>query len=125
GALAGGHCTLAGDYDTGVQAAQAAAELDRRLGQRNHLPIPLILLAQIYQCRGDYEQSTHYYREALAVAEAVGEPQLLFPCYEGLATLAIERGDEGEAESWLAKSRQVKEITGWSTDTFTVLPFLC
>ena len=123
--LAGGHCTLAGDYDEGVRAAKAAVELDERLGQRNHLPIPLIILAQIYQCRGDNEPAAHYYKRALDVAEAVGEPQLLFPCYEGLATLAIERGDEAEAEAWLERSRHVQETTGWSTDTFLVLPFLC
>jgi predicted ATPase/class 3 adenylate cyclase len=123
--LAGGHCTLAGDYDEGVRAAKAAVELDERLGQRNHLPIPLIILAQVYQCRGDYEPAAHYYKRALEVAEAVGEPQLLFPCYEGLATLAIERGDEAEAEAWLERSRHVQETTGWSSDTFLVLPFLC
>ena len=124
-ALAGGHCTLAGDYDNGIRAAQAAVDLDRRLGQRNHLPIPLIILAQIGQCSGDYAQSERYYREALAVAEAVGEPQLLFPCYEGLATLAIENGDEAEAEAWLGRSRAVQETTGWSSDVLFVLPFLC
>jgi len=124
-ALAGGHCTLAGDYEEGVRAAEAAAELDQRLGHRNHLPIPLILRAQIYQCRGDSVLSAQYYREALQVAETVGEPQLLFPCYEGLATLAIEQGCEAEAEEWLAKSRQAKEIAGGSRDTFAVLPFLC
>src|SRR5207253_752924 len=105
--LAGGHCTLAGDYDEGVKAAEAAVELDQRLGQRNHLPIPLIILAQIHQCRGDGDRSAHYYREALAVAREVGEPQLLFPCYEGLATLAIERGDDAGAEEWLSQSRRV------------------
>jgi adenylate cyclase len=123
--LAGGHCTLSGDYDGGVRAAEAAVELDRRLGQRNHLPIPLIILGQIHQCRGDYERSAASYREALDVAEAVGEPQLLFPCYDGLATLAIERGDEEEAERWLTRSREVQTATGWSSDTFFVLPFLC
>jgi len=122
--LASGHCTLVGDYDEGVKAAEAAVEVDQRLGQRSHLPIPLIILAQIYQCRGDEGRSAHYYREALAVAEEVGEPQLLFPCYEGLATLAIEQGDEAEAESWLARSRDVQQATGWSADTFLVLPFL-
>jgi adenylate cyclase len=123
--LASGQCTLDGDYDEGVKAAQAAAELDQRLEQRNHLPIPLILLAQIYQCRGDYERSEQYYREALGVAEAVGEPQLLFPCYEGLATLMIEAGDEAEANVWLSRSRQVQEATGWTSDMFLALPFLC
>jgi adenylate cyclase len=108
-----------------VRAAETAVELDRRLGQRNHLPIPLIILGQIHQCRGDYERSAEYYRQALEVAEEVGEPQLLFPCYDGLATLAIERGDEDEAERWLARSREVQDATGWSSDTFFVLPFLC
>ena len=41
--LAGGHCTLAGYYDEGVRSAEAAVEIDERLGQRNHLPIPLII----------------------------------------------------------------------------------
>src|SRR5207247_1355220 len=112
--LAGGHCTLSGDYDGGVQAAEAAVELDRRLGQRHHLPIPLIILGQIHQCRGAWEESAACYRQALQVAEEVGEPQLLFPCYDGLATLAIERGDEDEAERWLARSREVQAATGWS-----------
>jgi tetratricopeptide (TPR) repeat protein len=123
--LAGGHCTVAGDYDEGVKAAEAAVEVDRRLGQRSHLPVPLIILAQIHQCRGENEQSARYYREALEVASTVGEPQLLFPCYDGLATLAIDAGDEAEAERWLAKSRDVQETTGWTSDTFLVLPFLC
>ncbi|MEK7836428.1 MAG: tetratricopeptide repeat protein, partial [candidate division NC10 bacterium] len=124
-ALAGGHCTVAGDYDEGVKAAEAAVELDRRLGQLNHLPIPLIILAQIYQCRGDYPRSGRYYEEALAVAESVGEPQLLCPCYEGLATLAVEQGDEAEADRWIEKSRHTQETTGWTSDTFLLLPFLC
>ena len=71
-ALAGGHCTIAGDYDEGVKAAETAIELDRRLGQQGHLPIPIIILAQIYQCRGDYARSRDHYREALALAEKLG-----------------------------------------------------
>jgi len=123
--LAGGACTLSGDYDGGLRAAEAAVELDRRLGQKNHLPIPLIILGQIHQCRGDYAESGECYRQALAIAEEIGEPQLLFPCYDGLATLAIERGDEEEAERWLDQSGRVQAATGWSRDTFFVLPFLC
>ena len=59
------------------------------------------------------------------MAQEVGEPQLLFPCYEGLATLAIERGDEAGAEEWLSQSRRVQQTTGWDSDSFLVLPFLC
>jgi adenylate cyclase len=124
-ALAGGHCTIAGDYDEGVKAAETAIELDRRLGQEGHLPIPIIILAQIHQCRGDFARSRERYREALALAEKLGEPQLLFPCYDGLATLAIEAENESEAEGWLARSRAVQDAAGWASDSFLVLPFLC
>jgi len=123
--LAGGYCMVAGDYDEGVRAAEAAVELDEALGQKNHLPVPLIILAQIHQCRGDHAKSRGYYQRALAVAESVGEPQILVPCYEGLATLAIERDDAEEAEAWLARSRRVQQATGWTSDNFLILPFLC
>lgn len=123
-ALAAGHCSLDGDYDAGVRAAEEAIEMDHRLGQRSHLPVPLILLAQIYQCRREVDRSRRSYLDALKIAEAVGEPQLLVPCYEGLATLALERDDETEADEWLAKSRRVQESTGWSSDVSLLLPFV-
>lgn len=122
--LAGRSCTLAGDYEAGVQAAQRAVALDRRLGQKSHLPIPLIILAQIYQCHGEFEESEHYYQEALTLAEEVKEPQLLIPCYDGLATLAIERGDETQAEQYLERSQRLMEETGWASDSLLILPFL-
>jgi len=122
--LASRSCTLVGDYQEGVRAAEASIELDRRLGQRSHLPIPLILLAQIHQCHGAFDESERYYREALALAEEVGDPQLLIPCCDGLATLAIERGDEPQAAQYLERSQQLIERTGWASDSLLVLPFL-
>jgi predicted ATPase/class 3 adenylate cyclase len=122
--LAGRSCTLTGDYEEGVRAAQASIELDRRLGQKSHLPIPLIILAQIHQCHGEFGESERYYQEALALAEELGEPQFLIPCYDGLATLAIERGDETQAERYLERSQRLMEETGWTSDSLLVLPFL-
>src|SRR5262249_42145565 len=62
--LAGGDRTITGDYDEGVRAAEAAVNLDEHLGQQNHLPVPLIILGQIHQCRGDHARGEHYYRRA-------------------------------------------------------------
>ena len=123
-ALASGHCGIGDDYDAGVRAAQAAIDLDRALGHKGHLPVPLIVLAQVHQCRGDAVASERSYREALGLSEAIGEPQLLVPCYDGLATLAMERGDDDEAEAWLARCRALQQATGWSDASFLVLPFL-
>src|SRR4029434_4170054 len=99
--------------------------LDQQLGQRNHLPIPLILLAQIHQCQDQLEESERYYLEACAIAEEIGEPQQLFPCYDGLATLYLARGDTAQAEASLAKGQEVCQQTGYAQEVFIMLPCLC
>ena len=76
--------------DEGVPAAEKAIEIDRALDQREHLPVPLIVLGQIYQCHGEPELAVGLYNEALEVARETGEPQQLFPCYDGLATLNLD-----------------------------------
>lgn len=123
--MASSFCSLVGDCAQGVEAAEASIALDHQLGQRNHLPIPLILLAQIYQCQDQLEESKRYYGEACAIAEENGEPQLLFPCYDGLATLYLALGDTAKAEEYLAKGREICKKTGYTADALIMLPFLC
>ena len=109
----------------GVEAAQRAIELDRRLGLLDHLAVPLIVLGQIHQCSGDRTLAFAAYEEALGLAEQAGEPQLLFPCYDGLATLHLDAGNQALAEAYLAKSQEVCERAGLEPDALMVLPFLC
>jgi len=123
--MASSFCSLVGDCTQGIEAAEASIALDQQLGQRNHLPIPLILLAQIYQCQDKLEESKRYYMEACAIAEEVGEPQLLFPCYDGLATLHLALGDTAKAEEYLAKGQEICQRTGYTPDALIMLPFLC
>jgi adenylate cyclase len=123
--LAVAYCTLTNRCDEeGIGAARTAIDLDRRLGQLDHLAVPLIVLGQIYQCHGEPGQALSHYQEALAIAEEVGEPQLLFPCYDGLATLYLEMGDETQAEMYMLKAQQVCERAGLDPDSLVVLPFL-
>jgi len=124
-ALAVAYCTLTNRCDEqGVAAAHAAVDLDRRLDQVEHLAVPMIVLGQIHQCHGQPEAALRYYGEALAVAETVGDPQLLVPCYEGLATILLERGERALAEGYLVKAREACERAGLEPDALTVLPFL-
>jgi adenylate cyclase len=123
--LAVAYCALTNRCDEqGVGAAHAAIDLDRRLGQLDHLAVPLIVLGQIYQCHGDPTRAIAHYREALALAEAADEPQLLFPCYDGLATVHLDLGDDGVAEEFLQKAQAVCERAGLEPDALVVLPFL-
>ena len=123
--LAVAYCALTDRCEAeGIEAAQAAADLDRRLGLLDHLAVPLIVLGQIHQCHGDHAQALASYQEALGLAEQIGEPQLLFPCYDGLATLYLDAGDQALAEVYLTKSQQVCERAGVEPDALMVLPFL-
>ena len=122
--LAVAYCALTDRCEAeGIAAAQAAVELDRQLGQLDHLAVPLIVLGQIYQCHGDGGRALECYREALGLVEETGEPQLLFPCYDGLATLHLDLGDQAEAERYLTLAQDVCERAGLDPDSLVLLPF--
>jgi len=124
--LAAAYCTLTDQCDTeGLQAARTAAQIDRQLEQLDHLAVPLIVMGQILQCRGELRPARESYEEALTLAEKAGEPQLLFPCYDGLATIYLDAGDRTRAEHYMAKARDVCDRAGIDPDTLCVLPFLC
>jgi adenylate cyclase len=124
--LATAYCALTERCESeGLMAAQTAANLDRELGQLDHLAVPLIVMAQIHQCQGELERAQEVYREALALADKMAEPQLQLPCYEGLATIYLDRGDRRLAEEYMEKGRVLCERTGIDPDTLLLLPFLC
>jgi adenylate cyclase len=124
--LAVAYCALTDRCEAeGIEAAKAAIDLDRRLGLLDHLAVPLIVLGQIHQCHGEHRQAFAMYEEALSLAEAVGEPQLLFPCYDGLATLYLDAGDQAKAEVYLTKAQETCARAGVEPDALMVLPFLC
>jgi adenylate cyclase len=124
--LAAAYCALTDGCETdGFHAAKRAAALDRELGQLDHLAVPLVVMAQIHQCRGELEKAEAAYREALTLAETMGEPQLILPCYDGLATIHLDRGDRVRAAAFMEQARQLCERTGLDPDTLLLLPFLC
>jgi adenylate cyclase len=124
--LAVSYCALTDRCEAeGIEAAQTAIDLDRRLELLDHLAVPLIVLGQIHQCHGERRQAFAMYEEALGLAEHAGEPQLLFPCYDGLATLHLDDGNRALAEQYLAKAQAVCERAGLEPDALMVLPFLC
>jgi predicted ATPase/class 3 adenylate cyclase len=110
--------------EEGVPAAEKAIELDRALDQREHLSVPLIVLGQIHQCHGKPELAARCYNEALEVAKETGEPQLLFPCYDGLATLSLDLDALGEAERYFGLAQEVCERHGLDPEALVVLPYL-
>jgi len=124
--LAAAYCALTDSCETeGLQAARTAVKLDRELGQLDHLAVPLIVMAQIHQCRGELAEARQAYDEALELAERIGEPQLILPCYDGLATICLDRGDKALAEQYMVKARDLCQRTSLDPDSALLLPFLC
>ncbi|MCA1368217.1 AAA family ATPase [Bradyrhizobium sp. BRP14] len=123
--LAVAYCTFthrcSGD---GVPAAQKAVELDRMLDQRDHLPVSLLVLGQIYQCHERPHEARRLYCEALELAGETGEAQVLFPCYDGLATLCLDEGELGEAERYFGLARDVCARHELDPEALVILPFL-
>ena len=91
---------------------------------RDHLAVPLTVLAQIHHCHGDANEAFRYYFEALEIATEIGEAQLLFPCYDGLAVLYLSKDDQARAEEYFHKAQRVCEKAGVEPDALVVLPFL-
>ncbi len=108
----------------GVPAAQRAIEIDRALDQREHLPVSLLVLGQIYQCHGRPGDARKLYGEALDLAGETGEAQVLFPCYDGLATLCLDEGDLAGAERHFGLARDICESHDLDPEALVVLPFL-
>ena len=118
-------CTFTDRCPTeGVPAAEKAIEIDRALDQREHLPVPLIVLGQIHQCHGRPDLAVGLFHEALDVAGETGEPQLLFPCYDGLATLNLDLDNLAEAERYFSLAQGVCAQHGLDPEALVVLPFL-
>lgn len=117
-------CTFTDRCPTeGVPAAEKAVEIDRALDQREHLPVPLIVLGQIHQCQGRIDMAVRYFNEALEVACETGEPQMLFPCYDGLATLNLDLDNLPEADRYFSLAQDVCAQHGLDPEALVVLPF--
>jgi hypothetical protein len=82
------------------------------------------VLGQIHQCHSEPDLAARYYNEALVIAHETGEPQLLFPCYDGLATLSLDRDNMVDAERYFSLAQEVCSEHGLDPGGLVVLPFL-
>ena len=73
---------------------------------------------------GQPARALRHYHEALELAEKSGEPQLLFPCYDGLATLYLDADDGELAQRYMARARDTCDRAGLDPDALIVLPYL-
>ena len=85
----------------------------------------LLSIGEVARRSGLAPSALRYYEEALGLAEKMGEPQLMFPCLEGMATVYLDQGDDARAEAYFVKADAVCTRAGVDRDSLVVLPFLC
>jgi predicted ATPase len=109
---------LAGRMQEAVQLAERALALARAHKERGHEAWALRLLGEIaaQQTPPEIEPATHYYRQALTMAEELGMRPLVARCHLDLGTLYAKIGQREQARAELSTAIEMyrtMEMTFW------------
>jgi tetratricopeptide (TPR) repeat protein len=109
---------LAGRMQEAVQLAGRALALSRAHKERGHETWALRLLGEIavHQETTEIEPAEYHYRQALALAEALGMRPLQAHCHLGLGTLYARIGSREQARAALSTAIEMyraMEMTFW------------
>jgi tetratricopeptide (TPR) repeat protein len=109
---------LAGRLEEAHTLAERALALARRHQERGHQAYALHLLGEIAARREppERDQAGDYYRQALALAEALGMRPLQAHCHRGLGTLYAKIGSREQARAELSTAIEMyraMDMTFW------------
>ncbi len=94
------------DYPAATRLAQQALRESRRLGSATRTElVGLRLLLGVAFSRSNAAEATGYARQALAVAQVLGDSVHLITAYDNLGNCLSEGGHYPEADKWLQLSR--------------------
>ncbi len=96
-----------GDLDRARQQAERCLELATRTGARKNLVKGWRLTGEIARSRRRWDDAEQALRQALAVAEQIGNPPQLWRSHAALARLQLERGRPDAARSAAIAARSV------------------
>ena len=117
---------LAGRTEDGLERVQRALALSRDQKQRGYEAYALRLLGEIAaRCEpSESDQAEAHYRQALALAEALGMRPLQAHCHLGLGTLHARVGQPEQARSELSTAIEMyraMDMTFWLPETEAAL----
>jgi tetratricopeptide (TPR) repeat protein len=117
---------LASRMQEAVQLAGRALDLTRVHKERGHEAWALRLLGEIAARQGppEIESAAHHYRQALALAEALGIRPLQAHCHLGLGTLHARTGQREQARAALSTAiamYRAMAMTFWLPQAETAL----
>jgi tetratricopeptide (TPR) repeat protein len=111
-------CRLAGRGEEARQHARQALDLARQQKERGNeaLALPQLGVVQAHADPPDATQAEAHYRQALALAEALGMRPLMAHCHLGLGTLYAQIGPSEQAHTELTTAIELyraMEMTFW------------
>jgi predicted ATPase/class 3 adenylate cyclase len=111
-------CLLAGDHDEAWQHARQALDLALQYRERGYEAYALHQLGAVHAHAAppDAEPATTHYREALALAEALGMRPLVAHCHRGLGMLYVKIDQRQQADAELSTAialYRAMDMTVW------------
>ena len=105
---------LAGHLEEARTHAQRALDMVRTYKERGLEAYALRLLGDVYTHHDppDVDQAATYYRQALALAEALGMRPLVAHCHRGLGTLYAKAGWQEQARTALSAAIELYRAMG-------------
>ncbi len=103
---------IQGRIEEAETQASLAISRAEEAGDQHLLPAPLYVLGSILWSKGDLDGADRLWRRSLQIAEQIGDDRAQGRGYNGLAILAISRGESMDARRWFEKSATLFERLG-------------
>jgi len=98
-----------GDMEKATAMAEESLALDRKMGNRSHLPRSIVTRGWIYQIMGEWDKSKQFYDEALTVSQDLDDYQgTIYSCWH-IGLLHLDKGEYTKAAECFAKSTEISE----------------
>ncbi len=101
-----------GRLDDAVEAAAAALDVYRRTQLLSGQALSLALLGFATECLGDVSGADEHHTEALSAARQLGDERLVALALEGLAGVAVARGDHERGATLVGAAGHLRNLNG-------------
>ncbi len=102
----------AGRVDDAVRELRSAVEQAELAGDQTLLPLPLYELGVVRWSQGDLAEAEAHWRRGLSIAQQIGDERAQARGLNGLAILALSRGQQLDARKWLEQATTTFERLG-------------
>ena len=98
-----------GDTEKATAIAEDSLALDRKTGDRSHLPRSILHRGGIYQMTGEWDKSEQLFNEALSVSQDLDDSQGIWLSYFRLGSLHSDQGEYVKSAEYFIRAVEIAE----------------